>query len=144
MEMPRGEMEMVDTAGAFDSVAAHAWEDVADESGESWEGWQIDEVVVTSNDAPSAKPSISVAAASIKTAAALERESSAGKSKAEELPRVSPDVFRQGMTVTHPEYGPGKIVALSGSDKNRRATIQFATVGQKKIILAHSAVRPVQ
>ena len=52
------------------------------------------------------------------------------------LPRVSPDVFKQGMTVTHPEYGPGKIVALSGSGKNRRATIQFATVGQKKIILA--------
>jgi DNA helicase-2/ATP-dependent DNA helicase PcrA len=46
------------------------------------------------------------------------------------------------MTVTHPEYGPGKIIALSGADKNRRATIQFATVGQKKIILAHSAVRP--
>ena len=48
---------------------------------------------------------------------------------------MSPDVFKQGMTVTHPEYGPGKIVALSGSGKNRRATIQFATVGEKKIIL---------
>jgi len=58
------------------------------------------------------------------------------------MPRVSPDVFKQGMTVTHPEYGPGKIVALSGAGKNRRATIQFATVGQKKIILAHSTVRP--
>ena len=63
---------------------------------------------------------------------------------AKQLPRVSPDVFKQGMTVTHPEYGPGKIVALSGSGKNRRATIQFATVGQKKIILAHSAVRPAR
>ncbi len=42
------------------------------------------------------------------------------------------------MTITHPEYGPGKIVALSGVGKNRRATIQFATVGQKKIILAHT------
>jgi DNA helicase II / ATP-dependent DNA helicase PcrA len=56
---------------------------------------------------------------------------------------VPPDVFKQGMTVIHPEYGPGKIVALSGSGKNRRATIQFATVGPKKIILAHSTVRPV-
>jgi DNA helicase-2/ATP-dependent DNA helicase PcrA len=144
MEMPRGEMEMVDAGGAFDSVAAHAWEDVADEGGDSWDGWQIDEVAVTTNDAPRSKPSISVAAASIKTAAALERESGPGKSKPEDVPRVSPDVFRQGMTVTHPEYGPGKIIALSGSDKNRRATIQFATVGQKKIILAHSAVRPAQ
>jgi DNA helicase-2/ATP-dependent DNA helicase PcrA len=74
----------------------------------------------------------------------LERELSAGDAKREELPRVSPDVFKQGMTVTHPEYGPGKIIALSGADKNRRATIQFATVGQKKIILAHSTVRPAQ
>ena len=81
-------------------------------------------------------------AASIKTAATLEREANANDTAAEELPRVSPDVFKQGMTVTHPEYGPGKIVALSGAGKNRRATIQFATVGQKKIILAHSAVRP--
>jgi DNA helicase-2/ATP-dependent DNA helicase PcrA len=72
----------------------------------------------------------------------MEREASSDKPKSEELPRVSPDVFRQGMTVTHPEYGPGKIIALSGADKNRLATIQFATVGQKKIILAHSAVRP--
>src|SRR5262245_5254719 len=130
MEMPRGEMEMVDAGGAFDSVAAHAWEDVADEGDESWDGWQIDEVVVTPMDETSSKPTITVAAASIKTAAALEREAGA-KSKAEELPRVSPDVFKQGMTVTHPEYGPGKIIALSGADKNRRATIQFATVGQK-------------
>jgi DNA helicase-2/ATP-dependent DNA helicase PcrA len=60
------------------------------------------------------------------------------------LPRVSPDVFQQGMTVTHPEYGPGKIVALSGAGNNRRATIQFATVGQKKIILAHSQLRPAR
>jgi hypothetical protein len=41
----------------------------------------------------------------------------------------------QGQTVLHPEYGPGK---------NRRATIQFATIGQKQIILAHSRVRPAR
>jgi len=72
----------------------------------------------------------------------MEREANAAQSETEQLPRVPPDVFKQGMTVTHPEYGPGKIVALSGAGKNRRATIQFATVGQKKIILAHSSVRP--
>ena len=88
------------------------------------------------------KPTISVAAAAITTAAALERKPE--RVSAAEMPRVSPDVFQQGMTVTHPEYGPGKIVALSGAGKNRRATIQFATVGEKKIILVHSAVRPAQ
>ena len=56
---------------------------------------------------------------------------------------VSPDVFQQGMTVMHPEYGPGKIVALSGAGKNRRATVQFPSAGEKKIILIHSPLRPV-
>jgi DNA helicase-2/ATP-dependent DNA helicase PcrA len=77
--------------------------------------------------------------AAIKTAAALANDQSQ-----EELPRVPPDAFRQGQAVLHPEYGPGKIVALSGMGKNRRATIQFATVGQKKIVLAHSPVRPAR
>jgi DNA helicase-2/ATP-dependent DNA helicase PcrA len=121
------------------------WDDIADDDAdESWEDWQIEDVAVEQVSDSSSKPAISIVAASIKTAAALERETNSDAVKRKELPRVSPDVFRQGMTVTHPEYGPGKIVALSGADKNRRATIQFATVGQKKIILAHSAVRPVQ
>lgn len=93
-----------------------------------------------------AKPAVSVVAAAIKTAATLSRESgeNAESIAGEQLPRVSPDVFQQGMRVIHPEYGPGRIVALSGVGKKRRATIQFATVGQKKIILVHSAVRPAR
>ncbi len=55
---------------------------------------------------------------------------------------VSPDDFSQGMTVMHPEHGPGKIVALSGSGKNRRATVQFAAAGQRRFVLAHSPLRP--
>jgi DNA helicase-2/ATP-dependent DNA helicase PcrA len=46
------------------------------------------------------------------------------------------------MTVMHPELGPGKIVALSGAGKNRRATVQFPTAGQKKFVLAYSLLRP--
>ncbi len=144
MEMPRGEMEMLDASGTFDAAGANLWDEIADEHREPWEDWQIEEVVVESPSESGLKPILTVAAASIKTAAALEREANSGHDVPEELPRVSPDVFKQGMTVTHPEYGPGKIIALSGADKNRRATIQFATVGQKKIILAHSAVRPAQ
>lgn len=71
-------------------------------------------------------------------------EEALADSTADKLPRISPDVFQQGMTVLHPEYGPGKIVALAGSGKNRRATVQFATVGQKKIILIHSDLRPAR
>jgi DNA helicase-2/ATP-dependent DNA helicase PcrA len=151
MEMPREEMEIVDAAGTFDAMAFDPWAEPAgdEDRDEPWDDWRIEDVgaatVRGSATEAKLKPAFSVVAASIKTAATLERESAEdGQSDAvQQLPRVSPDVFKQGMTVTHPEYGPGKVVALSGSGKNRRATIQFATVGQKKIILAHSTVRPV-
>jgi DNA helicase-2/ATP-dependent DNA helicase PcrA len=143
MEMPRGEMEMVDSAGAFDPAVHLDWDEADDDGVHAWEEWQVEGVSVEpGSESGDTKPAISIVAASIKTAAALARDANAEAKETEELPRVSPDVFKQGMTVTHPEYGPGKIVALSGADKNRRATIQFATVGQKKIILAHSKVRP--
>jgi DNA helicase-2/ATP-dependent DNA helicase PcrA len=141
MEMPRDEMEIVDAAGAFN--ISSPWDEIAHEHGDaSWDDWHIEDVSVAPAKDDDTKPGLIVAAAAIKTAAALERENCQESSTKEELPRVSPDVFRQGMTVTHPEYGPGKIIALSGAGKNRRATIQFAAVGQKKIILVHSTVRP--
>jgi DNA helicase-2/ATP-dependent DNA helicase PcrA len=152
MEMPREEMEIVDAAGTFDAAAFDPFEEPeGDDGDETWDDWQIEDVSVDPVSGvvhprrDDAKATLSVVAASIKTAATLSRESgdAATPGIVEQLPRVSPDIFKQGMTVSHPEYGPGKIVALSGSGKNRRATIQFATVGQKKIILAHSAVRPV-
>jgi DNA helicase-2/ATP-dependent DNA helicase PcrA len=144
MEIPRDDMEIVDAASAHES-GFDPWEEIIeDDTGDdSWD-FQIEDVQVQPPQGDDAKPGISVVAASIKTAATLSRENGDADTISEKpLPRVSPDAFKQGMTVTHPEYGPGKIVALSGSGKNRRATIQFATVGQKKIILAHSTVRPV-
>ncbi len=147
MEMPRDEMERLGSAEAFDTVTFDPWDEPDDEEGDdSWD-WQIEDMSVGSVSGDSTqredqKPGISVAAVSLKTAATLQRE--ADGTATEGQPRVSPDLFKQGMTVTHPEYGPGKIVALSGSGKSRRATIQFATVGEKKIILGHSAVRPAR
>jgi DNA helicase-2/ATP-dependent DNA helicase PcrA len=159
MEMPRNEMELVDAAGAYDVHSLDPWAE-PDEDGDddSWDDWQIEDISEKSAEGSTSTPGIKVVAAVITTAAALERSgaaaglpssgSSAANSAASNStpshPRVSPDVFKQGMTIVHPEYGPGKIVALSGVGKNRRATIQFATVGQKKIILAHSAVRPAR
>ncbi len=149
MEMPRGDMEMLGSADAMNAVSFDPWDVPDDDEGDdSWD-WQIEDVSVSTQPAADAsereKPALRVAAASIKTAAAMSREVEADNEGdvTAELPRVLPDAFRQGMTVIHPEYGPGKVVALSGSGKNRRATIQFATVGEKKIILSHSMVRPV-
>jgi hypothetical protein len=59
--------------------------------------------------------------------------------------RISPELFAQGMVVTHPEYGLGKIVALSGKADKRVATVNFATgAGQKTFVLAHSPLRPAR
>jgi DNA helicase-2/ATP-dependent DNA helicase PcrA len=156
MEMPREELELVDAATAFiadqEQAKRDAWEEP--ESMEDWIAageaddsdlsdateWHLEDVSVDSLG--DTKTAFSIAAAAITTATALTRD--AAEPAAPALPRVSPDVFQQGMTVMHPEYGPGKIVALSGSGKNRRATVQFATVGEKKIILAHSHLRPTR
>jgi DNA helicase-2/ATP-dependent DNA helicase PcrA len=59
------------------------------------------------------------------------------------LQRVSPEVFHQGMVVRHPQYGLGKIVALSGNGIKRKATVLFATgAGEKRFLLIHSPLRP--
>jgi DNA helicase-2/ATP-dependent DNA helicase PcrA len=59
-------------------------------------------------------------------------------------PGIAPEVFHQGMVVRHPDYGIGKILALSGAGMRRVATVSFPTVGQKKFILANSVLRPVK
>ncbi len=57
----------------------------------------------------------------------------------------SPEVFHQNMIVRHPEYGLGKIVALSGSGDRRSATVAFASsAGQRKFMLAKSPLRPAK
>jgi DNA helicase-2/ATP-dependent DNA helicase PcrA len=57
---------------------------------------------------------------------------------------VSPELFHQGMVVLHPEYGLGRIIALSGSGLRRTATVSFASAGEKKFVLAQSALRPMK
>ncbi len=58
---------------------------------------------------------------------------------------VSPDVFALGMLVTHPQLGPGKVIALSGRGPKRVGTIQFLQPpAQKKFCLAFSPLRPVR
>src|SRR6185369_16366152 len=97
MEMPRSEMEMVDSAPAFDPAAHLDWDEADDDGVHSWEDWQVESVSIEPADEDSTKPVISVTAASIKTAAMLEREAGAQSEDVEDLPRVSPDVFKQGM-----------------------------------------------
>lgn len=57
-------------------------------------------------------------------------------------PRVSPDAFRIGMAVEHPELGIGKVLTLSGNGKGRRAAVDFPEHGEKRFVLAFSPLRP--
>lgn len=56
--------------------------------------------------------------------------------------RVSPDVFKIGMAVEHPELGVGKVLTLSGNGKGRRAAVLFPEHGEKRFVLAFSPLRP--
>jgi len=58
-------------------------------------------------------------------------------------PGVAPESFYLGMRVKHPEYGLGKVIALSGNGPRRSATVAFASAaGPKKFMLAQSPLRP--
>ncbi len=143
MELPRREMHVVAPAAPTDldweTGDADDSHDQADPAGR--EPWDAAPEEIAMNELKPDNPVATAAAMAgpLATAAELYRSESA------ELPRVSPDVFHQGMVVRHPEYGLGKVVALSGSGVKRSATIAFAShAGQKKFMLAQSQLRPTK
>jgi DNA helicase II / ATP-dependent DNA helicase PcrA len=136
LEMPRDEMDMVD-------VGRSNWYPPDWDDDFAPEEEVHDDVHEHRPPAEVAAPRMANEAASWSGVAA--HVTTAAKLAQEETPPssgVSPDAFAQGMTVMHPDHGPGKIVALSGSGKNRRATVQFAAAGQRRFVLAHSPLRP--
>jgi len=54
------------------------------------------------------------------------------------------DAFAHRMTVRHPQYGLGKITALSGEGKWRKATVRFASELEITFVLAQSPLVPVR
>jgi DNA helicase-2/ATP-dependent DNA helicase PcrA len=147
LEMPRGEMEQMQQVPPIfpDSVEEEVTADFDDNNFET----AIDQrhpselepdafAVESSVKQPERKP---VASSAVTTAAALVVGQKQPPKRASAEPAVSPDLFTQGMAVVHPVHGLGKIVALSGAGKNRRATVRFATAGQKRFVIAHSPLR---
>ncbi len=142
MEMPREEMEMTDARNEdleffVDEYDAYDEDDVHEADAESPDAPLP--LAGEGSGVRAKRAALTIEAAAITTAAKL-----AGTAKREQHAKVSPDVFAHGMTVVHPEFGPGKISALSGSGNGRRATVQFATAGERKFVLAHSPLRPAQ
>lgn len=62
-----------------------------------------------------------------------------------EKPRISPNVFRHGMAVEHPQYGAGTIIALAGDGAKRTATVRFfQDDAERKFRLIFSDLTPVE
>ena len=130
-ELPREQMEVIEPVSRWrDSFDVNALEDeslIQPSPEDSLSNVELPQV----NSLDSA-----TAAAKVMTAAELLSDTPA------RTPSVDPEAFTLAMVVTHPDYGPGKIIALSGSRDKRTATVQFATAGEKKFRLAHSPLRP--
>jgi DNA helicase-2/ATP-dependent DNA helicase PcrA len=142
MELPRDEMQIEEPSWNSLHGADNEWSqlphgDQAWESSEPLESISFDPAALEFPLPDSPAPA-GLSVGTVTTAAALMGDSVAAS-------EVSPEVFRQGMVVTHPEYGLGKIVALSGSLQGRKATVAFASgAGQKTFVLRMSPLRPAK
>ncbi len=65
------------------------------------------------------------------------------ESKSNSVVHVDPDEFEFGMIVTHPTYGTGKIVAMSGEGKKRQATVSFFNGKRQAFRLQFSGMKPL-
>ncbi len=51
------------------------------------------------------------------------------------------NAFRPGVSVLHPQYGLGRIIAVDGAGPNRKGKVAFAVGGEKTFVLAKSPLR---
>ena len=49
--------------------------------------------------------------------------------------------LQAGMQVVHPKFGTGKVVAIEGTGPNKKATVFFPAVGQKKLLLRFAKLK---
>ncbi len=140
MELPRADMEITEPtrAASYPEDASYPkdWDDF---DGQDEADWSVDEPAseMDADSSPTETADESVPA--ITTAADL----AGARKPAAPQTAADPNDFYLGIRVNHPEYGLGKVVALSGSEANRTATVNFATSGQKKFVLAKSPLRPL-
>lgn len=53
------------------------------------------------------------------------------------------DAFQPGVSVLHPQYGIGRLVAVDGAGPNRKGRVAFTVGGERTFVLAKSPLRPV-
>jgi len=52
--------------------------------------------------------------------------------------------FQPGVSVMHPQYGIGRIVAIDGAGPNRKGRVAFTLGGERTFILAKSPLKPMK
>lgn len=137
MELPRDEMDVTEIP--ISRYIEPDW----DESFASYDLGFEEPAIQLQEETPTPEVKISSSPAPLLTTAAdMLPSDQSGERQPDKIP---PEAFHLGMAVVHPEYGLGKVAALSGSGAKRTATINFVSgVGPKKFRLAHSPLRPVQ
>ena len=139
MELPRDKMTIIEPQGTYGA----GYDEFNQEDGSDDE-WFSDEDTVHVRTEPAAyeidKPANTpTTTADLQTAAELFAQQ---PTPPPEIKRYPPEIFQQGMLITHPEYGDGKIIALGGTGKKRTATIEFFSGEEKKFRLAQSQLVP--
>ncbi len=121
MELPRGEMEIVDRSGFGSSTSSTIGVISASIAGRS------------RKRAPGGSTPTGIR---LTTAAELAGESG--------LP-PDPDDFTQGMVIRHAQLGLGRVTALSGSGAERTATVDFiAPPARRRFTLSEGELRPIR
>jgi DNA helicase II / ATP-dependent DNA helicase PcrA len=59
------------------------------------------------------------------------------------IPKREPPTFVEGDTVMHERWGEGVVVQVSGHGDDAEATIRFAEVGEKRVLLAYAPLTKV-
>jgi DNA helicase-2/ATP-dependent DNA helicase PcrA len=138
MELPRDEMELVD----LQLAASHY---VPEPDDEPHDAGDLDDEDVSFDPSEFAAPAGEVRLTTAAELAASAIETQIDSAVATQPARFPPDGFQEGMLVRHPEYGLGKIMAVTGFGPRRTATVNFVTgAGQKKFVLEKSALRPAR
>jgi DNA helicase-2/ATP-dependent DNA helicase PcrA len=151
LELPREDMELVNF-GPGESLASSTSYADEDLSAQDQSHEEYDEPVARHGDCPdfcankNGTVPLTSTAGTVKSFPFLQLTTAAELANGgAPLPPVSPDDFVQGALVRHPQYGLGRIVALSGSGPQRQATVDFPPpAGQMKIMLVDSLLRPVK
>ncbi len=152
-ELPRDEIEVVDLgwpAPQEDESYAESEFEATEHAVEEYDEAPPDEPSAISDPQGSAAstktsppPGTADPLATLTTAAELSAISASDKSDASAKARKTDvEAFQIGMAVTHPDYGLGKIAALSGNGPKRTATVNFVTSGQRTFRIQHSDLRP--